>query len=230
MAAPEKDEVRENTVEDTEATQAASTSGEESAKQAPETKASDDKDAKDAPASEGAKDKDAEAKEDAEDPVAAAKKEAAAWQDKYLRLHAEWDTYRRRMNEQREEERARAAEKLVESLLPVIDDFERSIAYAEEHGEEGLLSGVEAVHTKMVDVLSKQGVEVIDPKGEPFDALEAMAVSTVDDTSVPDETVAEVYMKGYRMGSKVIRNAMVAVTVGGPKREPEDKDYDEESK
>ena len=57
----------------------------------------------------------------------AAKAEADAWRDKYFRLHAEWDTYRRRMNEQREEEKLRATEKLVESLIPVIDDFERSM-------------------------------------------------------------------------------------------------------
>ena len=56
----------------------------------------------------------------------------AEWQDKFLRLHAEWDTYRRRTAEQREAEKARAAEKLVTSLLPVIDDFERTIDYADE--------------------------------------------------------------------------------------------------
>ena len=55
--------------------------------------------------------------------LAAAKAEAAEWKDKFMRLHAEWDTYRRRTNEQREAEKARAAEKLVTSLLPVIDDF-----------------------------------------------------------------------------------------------------------
>lgn len=151
--------------------------------------------------------------------VEAAQAEAQAWQDKYVRLHAEWDTYRRRMNEQRAEEQARATEKLVEALVPVIDDFERTIDYAEKNGEEGLLGGVVAVHTKLGDVLKRQGVEVIDPKGEAFNALEAQAVGTVDDSSVPDETVAEVYQKGYRMGNKVIRSAMVTVAVGGPKRE-----------
>lgn len=154
-----------------------------------------------------------------EDPVAQAQAEAKEWQDKYMRLHAEWDTYRRRMTEQRAEEKLRAAEKLVEGLIPVMDDFERSIAYAEENGETGLLGGVQAVHNKLNDVLAKEGVEVINPKGEAFDALEAQAVAMVDDPSVPDETVAEVYQKGYRMGNKVIRSAMVTVTQGGPKRQ-----------
>ena len=133
------------------------------------------------------------------------------------------------MNEQREEEKARAAEKLVEGLIPVIDDFERSIDYAEKNGETGLLGGVQAVHTKMLEVLTRHGVEMIDPKGEAFNALEALAVATVDDPSVPDETVAEVYQKGYRMGNKVIRSAMVTVTQGGPKREVEEESDDSSS-
>lgn len=154
--------------------------------------------------------------------VAQAKAEAAEWQDKFLRLHAEWDTYRRRTAEQRDAEKARATEKLVESLLPVIDDFERTIDYATKNGEQGLLDGVRAVHTKFVDTLVKDGVTVINPEGEAFDALEAQAVATVDDTSIPDETVAEVYQKGYKMGAKVLRPAMVTVTCGGPKREKEE--------
>lgn len=211
MTAPEKDEVREDqVVEETEAAETAASEAEDTqaAEQAPEGNDSENEE---------------------EDPIEAAKKEAAAWQDKYLRLHAEWDTYRRRMNEQREEEKARAAEKLVEGLIPVIDDFERSIDYAEKNGETGLLGGVQAVHTKMLEVLTKHGVEMIDPKGEAFNALEALAVATVDDPSVPDETVAEVYQKGYRMGNKVIRSAMVTVTQGGPKREVEEESDDSSS-
>lgn len=204
MAAPETDEVRE----DTPAPEAA---------EAVEAEVIDEE----APEAKTAEDAPAEADADA------AAKEAAAWKDKYLRLHAEWDTYRRRMNEQREEEKIRAAEKLVEGLIPVMDDFERSIAYAEDNGEEGLLGGVKGVHRKLTEVLTKEGVEVIDPKGEAFDALEAQAVATVEDASVPDETVAEVYQKGYRMGTKVIRAAMVTVTVGGPKREPAEESAEE---
>ena len=150
--------------------------------------------------------------------VAQAQAEAKDWQDKYLRLHAEWDTYRRRTAEQREQERVRAGEKLVEKLLPVIDDFERTIDYAEKNGEAGLIDGVKAVHNKFVNVLESGGVQVINPAGEAFDALECQVVATVDDASVPDETVHEVYQKGYKMGTKVLRAAMVTVTTGGPKR------------
>ncbi len=155
---------------------------------------------------------------DAEADAQGAQQEAAEWKDKYVRLHAEWDTYRRRQKEQAATQKALAAEKLVSSLIPVIDDLERSIDYAQKNGEEGLLGGVEAVLSKFVDTLKKDGVEVIDPKGQAFDALEAQAVGTVDDATQPDETVADVYQKGYKIGAKVLRPAMVTVTQGGPKR------------
>lgn len=163
----------------------------------------------------------------AEAAVAKAKEEAAEWQGKYLRLHAEWDTYRRRMKEQREEESRRATEKLVEDIIPVLDDFERSINYANKNGEEGLLGGVTAVYAKLNEVLVKEGVEIIDPVGQPYEALEAQAVATVDNPNVPDETVEQVYQKGYRMGNKVIRPAMVTVAVGGPKRETDEEEDNE---
>ena len=189
-----------------------------------------EKPAEDAEGAEGEKPAD-DAKAEAEKAaaeLAAAKAEAAEWKGKFMRLHAEWDTYRRRTNEQREAEKARAAEKLVTSLLPVIDDFERTIDYAEKNGEGELLGGVRAVHSKFVGVLEKDGVEVIDPAGEAFDALEAQAVATVPDTEAFDETVHEVYQKGYRLGAKVIRPAMVTVTTGGPKRPKPEEDETEE--
>ncbi|MBQ9003801.1 MAG: nucleotide exchange factor GrpE, partial [Eggerthellaceae bacterium] len=162
----------------------------------------------------------------AADQLAEAQAQAQDWQDRYLRLHAEWDTYRRRTAEQRAEEKLRATEKLVEDLIPVLDDFERTVSYADENGETGLLDGVKAVQTKLVDALTKSGLTVIDPAGEAYDALEAQAVATVPDEEAYDETVHEVYQKGYRMGKKVLRPAMVTVTTGGPKR-PESEDPEE---
>lgn len=158
----------------------------------------------------------------AADELEKARQEASDWQDRYLRLHAEWDTYRRRMTDQRAEERVRATEKLMENLLPVLDDFERTVSYATENGETGLLDGVKAVQAKLVDALEKGGLVIIDPAGEPYDALEAQAVATVPDAEAFDETVKDVYQKGYKMGKKVLRAAMVTVTTGGPKRPKEE--------
>lgn len=164
---------------------------------------------------------------DSADELEAARRQASEWQDRYLRLHAEWDTYRRRMGEQRAEERALATEKLMEDLLPVLDDFERTVAYADENGETGLLDGVKAVQTKLLDALKKGGLQVIDPAGEPYEALEAQAVQMVPDQEAFDETVKDVYQKGYKMGKKVLRPAMVTVTTGGPKR-PKEEESEEE--
>lgn len=164
----------------------------------------------------------AEAPEADEDPLAKALAEVEDWRGRFMRLHAEWDTYRRRTEEQRAEDKARAGENLVTGLIPVLDDFERSIDYAVNNGEVGLLDGVKQVYSKLVGVLEKGGVVVIDPAGEPFDALEHQAVANVDRSDVYDETVEQVYQKGYKMGRKVIRPAMVTVATGGPKRPVED--------
>lgn len=168
---------------------------------------------------EGADQETSEAVDVEVEETAAESVDAEDWQGRFMRLHAEWDTYRRRMEEQRTDERMRAGENFVSSMLPVLDDFERSIDYAEKNGEAGLLDGVKQVHTKLLGVLEKGGVQVLDPVGSAFDALEHQAVATVDRSDVPDETVDQVYQKGYKMGRKVIRPAMVTVTTGGPKRE-----------
>ena len=164
---------------------------------------------------------------DVEDQIEAAKKEASEATERMLRLQADWENYRRRTAAERLVEKERAAEGLVTSLLPVIDDIERAIEHAGvADGDtqfQQFVDGVSAVHAKMLGVLAKEGVEPVDPAGEPFDPLAHQAVGRVEDTEAFDETVAQVYQKGYRMGDKVIRTAMVTVTYGGPKRpaEPE---------
>ena len=222
MTEPEKDQVTSSTPQDMAADVAATASADDA--RAAEVVAdaevieANEAGELDAELEQAAAEAVASAIEESEE-LAAAKPEAADWQDKYVRLHAEWDTYRRRMTEQREAEKVRATEKLMESLIPVLDDFARTVDYAETNGETGLLGGVKAVQAKLSDTLAKGGLVVISPAGEAFDALECQAVGTVDDPSVPDETVAQVYQPGYKMGTKVIRPAMVTITTGGPKRE-----------
>jgi len=163
------------------------------------------------------------------DQIEAAKQQAAEANDRFLRLQADWDNYRRRTAQERLDERQRATEKLVVDLLPVIDDLERAIEHADnltDPAAKQFVEGVSAVCNKLVNVLNKEGVEVVNPVGEAFDPLSHQAVSQIEDTTVYDETVAQVYQKGYRMGGKDIRTAMVVVTHGGPKRpaEPETAD------
>ena len=162
------------------------------------------------------------------DQIEAAKKEAAEATDRFVRLQADWDNYRRRTAQERLDERERATEKLVVELLPVIDDLERAIEHADNLKDSQsvqFVEGVSAVKNKLVGVLNKEGVNVIDPAGEAFDPLSHQAVGRVEDAEAYDESVAQVYQKGYRMGGKVIRTAMVTVTHGGPKR-PEESDKD----
>lgn len=163
------------------------------------------------------------------DQIEAAKQQAAEANDRFLRLQADWDNYRRRTAQERLDERQRATEKLVVDLLPVIDDLERAIEHADnlvDPAAKQFVEGVSAVCNKLVSVLNKEGVEVVNPVGEAFDPLSHQAVSQIEDTEAYDETVAQVYQKGYRMGGKDIRTAMVVVTHGGPKRpaEPEGAD------
>ena len=158
------------------------------------------------------------------DQIEAAKQQAAEANDRFLRLQADWDNYRRRTAQERLDERQRATEKLVVDLLPVIDDLERAIEHADnltDPAAKQFVEGVTAVCNKLVGVLNKEGVEVVNPVGEAFDPLSHQAVSQIEDTQAYDETVAQVYQKGYRMGGKDIRTAMVVVTHGGPKRPAE---------
>ena len=158
------------------------------------------------------------------DQIESAKQQAAEANDRFLRLQADWDNYRRRTAQERLDERQRATEKLVVDLLPVIDDLERAIEHADnltDPAAKQFLEGVSAVCNKLVSVLNKEGVEVVNPVGEAFDPLSHQAVSQIEDTEAYDETVAQVYQKGYRMGGKDIRTAMVVVTHGGPKRPAE---------
>ena len=163
---------------------------------------------------------------DVEGDIEAAKAEAANAADRLSRLQADWENYRRRTERDRVTERERACEGLVKDLLPAIDDLERAIAHAQATAEgnevaQQLADGVSAVHEKVVSVLEKQGVEVIDPAGQPFDPQDHQAVGRVENADEYDETVADVYQKGYRLGGKVVRPAMVTVTYGGAKRPAE---------
>ena len=153
------------------------------------------------------------APEDQEDELAKAKAEAAEMRDQFLRLQAEWDNFRKRTAAERESEKVRASEKLVKDLIPVVDDLERALEHAQQAGYGGSLTGgVEAVTNKFLQILSKHKVEQIKAEGEPFDPMRHQAVGTQPDPTVPEETVVNVYQKGYQMGDRVLRPAMVVTS------------------
>lgn len=163
-----------------------------------------------------------EVQEDTPNLFEAITAEVTELRDRYARLQAEWDNYRKRTQAERESERVRASENLVMDLLPLLDDLERAIKHARETGEGGTLTdGVEAIQNKFLQILEKHKVTQIVALGEPFDAMQHQAVGTEEDASVPEETVVNVFQQGYQMGERVIRPAMVVTSTGGPAREPQ---------
>lgn len=142
--------------------------------------------------------------------------------EKYARLQAEWDNYRKRTAAERLSEKDRATEKLVKNILPVLDDLERALEHADGSDKQAFLDGIAAVASKFSGVLASEGVEVIDPAGKPYDVNRHQAVGTEEDADVPHDTVKQVYQKGYAMGDKIIRPAMVTVSTGGPDRPKEE--------
>lgn len=129
---------------------------------------------------------------------------------------AEFENYRKRQAAQAIDQANRASERVVESLLPVIDNLDRAIEHAGGAGEsEHLLKGVTAVRSQLLAVLDREGVEPIEPLGAAFDPNEHHAVSQTEDASVPEHTVLQVLQPGYRMHGRVLRPAMVVVSSGG---------------
>ena len=130
-------------------------------------------------------------------------------QNKFLRLAAEYDNYRKRTAKEKESIWADAKASVVTSFLPVYDNLERALK--QDTADEAYKKGVEMTMTQLKDVLSKLGVTEIDAAGQPFDPKLHNAVMHVEDENLGENTVAEVFQAGFQLGEKVIRFAMVKV-------------------
>ena len=137
--------------------------------------------------------------------------------DEYLdlaqRKQAEFANYRRRTEGVRQEAFDDGRRDAIDKLLPIIDNLERALAAAGE-SEEGLKAGVEMVLRQTKETFAKMGVEEIDPLGQPFDAELHNAVMQGSEDEGEPGTVCLVLQKGYKLGSRVIRHAMVKVVAG----------------
>ncbi len=142
---------------------------------------------------------------------------AKAQSDEYLdlaqRKQAEFANYRRRTEGVRQEAYDDGRRDAIAQLLPVVDNLERALAAAGEE-ENALKSGVEMVLRQTRDALTKMGVEEIDPQGQPFDAELMNAVMQGSADEGEPGTVCMVLQKGYKLGERVIRHAMVKVVAG----------------
>ncbi len=125
------------------------------------------------------------------------------------RVAAEFENYRKRVLRDQESLVARAHERLVKELLPVLDDLERALAAAEEHEEATLEEGVRLVHRELADALAREGLAEIETNGVFDPHVHEALLSQPSDQDVG--SVLEVVQKGYRLGDRVLRPARVVV-------------------
>lgn len=137
------------------------------------------------------------------------KKELDDQKDKYIRLMAEYDNFRKRTAKEKSEIYSDATIKAVGDILPIYDNFERALA--SESADENFKKGIEMIFNLFTETLKKLNVEIINPVGEEFDPNIAQAVNQVQDENFGDNTVSQVFQKGYKLGDKIIRHAMVVV-------------------
>ena len=149
--------------------------------------------------------------------------------DLLQRTRAEFSNYRKRIERDRLEWGGRAIGEFVRKLLPVMDDFDRALAHADEAADlETFVQGVRLVESKIYDVLTSSGVEPFQPEeGQPFDPAEHEAITVEITDELPDQTVSEVLRKGYRQHDRILRPAQVKVARNTPP-EPEEAPAEEQ--
>ena len=135
--------------------------------------------------------------------------ELAAEKDKYLRLAAEYDNYRRRSQKEREALYSDVKAQTITELLPVYDNLARALALGSS--DEAFLKGIQMTMNQLESIFAKLGVASIPAVGETFDPEKHNAVRHIDDENVGENIIVEEFQKGFTLGDKVIRFAMVVV-------------------
>lgn len=130
-------------------------------------------------------------------------------QDKYLRLMAEYDNFRKRSAKERENIYADVRVDTVTKFLPVYDNLQRALAA--ETADEAYKKGVEMTFTQLKEIFTKLGVEEIEAVGQSFDPTVHNAVMHIDDEAYGENIIVQEFQKGFRLGEKVIRFSMVQV-------------------
>ena len=155
-----------------------------------------------------------------ETPVAEAAEEAAPevneWEEKYnaqydsyLRLAADYDNYRKRTAKEKDAAYGNGKADAIEKLLPVYDNLERALS--QETADEAYKKGVEMTMTQLVSILEGLGVEIFGNVGDVFDPNLHNAVMHTEDESLAENTISLVFQKGFKLGDKIVRFAMVQV-------------------
>ena len=131
-------------------------------------------------------------------------------EDKFLRLAAEYDNFRKRSFKEKDDIRVSSKTDVVEKLLPVIDNFERAAVNTATELED-YRKGIDMTFRQFMEILATVGVEGFGAEGEAFDPNFHSAVMHVDDESLGENVIVQVFSKGYKLGEKVIRPAVVKV-------------------
>lgn len=143
--------------------------------------------------------------------------EKASLDDLLLRRQADLENYRRRVEREKSDTREFASMDATQSLLPVLDDFERALKAAPAGHEEGPVAeytkGMELIYRRLLDTLSKLGLEPIPTQGQIFDPNIHNAIQKEERNDVADQTVLEEYQRGYNFKGRLLRPAMVKVAV-----------------
>lgn len=157
--------------------------------------------------------------EDLAKDLAAAQSRINELENGLKRTLADFDNYRKRTAQEKESFYKFATEKLISNLLPAVDNFERAIQSAEQNQDvTSLKTGIEMVYKQLYGELGKAGLEVLETQGQKFDPNLHDAVMQKP-SDAPEGTILETYQKGYKLGDKVIRHAMVVVSSGGSAEE-----------
>ncbi len=156
-----------------------------------------------------------------EEQLAAAKTETAAHYDRFVRAVADHENFRKRTAREKDELRQYATSRVLEDLLPVLDNLGLGIAAANQPNAElkTLVDGVSMVQTQLKSTLEQNGLKEINPIGQVFDAHQHEAISQQPDAEVPDGDVITVVRVGYSLNGRLLRPASVIVSSGAPTAE-----------
>ncbi len=154
----------------------------------------------------------AKAEEEKAQDAAEVKKDETDWQDKYLRLMAEFDNYKKRTQREKERIYNDSTADAFEKMLPVIDTLKRALATEVQTDEaKSLYDGIAAINKQFEDIMSHAGVKKIETVGNEFDPVFHNAVMHIEDDSVGTNIIVEELAAGYILGDRVIRHSMVKV-------------------
>ena len=146
-----------------------------------------------------------------DDELTAVRRERDELHDRLLRAAAEFDNYRKRTERERREWSDAAATEVVQDLLPAIDDLERALAATSATPDRALRDGVVLIHRQLLDALRRRGVQPIDAIGQPFDPQWHESVASEPAGDRPDGEITDEIRRGYRIGDRLVRPAMVKV-------------------